>query len=54
MSGDVGRHQTLLGGKVDDGTPRENAGHCIGPNIISEAAPQTGSSVSSVDDYLSV
>ena len=30
---DVGRHQTLLGRKVDDGTPREHAGHCIGPNI---------------------
>ena len=30
---DVGRHSILLGRKIDDGTPREHAGHCIGPNI---------------------
>jgi len=38
---DVGRHQILLGRKIDDGTPREHTDDCIGPNIISEASPQT-------------
>jgi hypothetical protein len=31
--GDVGRHRTLLGGKVDDGTPPGARRSCIGPNI---------------------
>ena len=38
---DVGRHQILLGRMIDDGTPREDTDDRIGPNIISEAAPQT-------------
>ena len=38
---DVGRHQILLGRKIDDGTPREHTDDRIGPNIISEASPQT-------------
>jgi hypothetical protein len=38
---DVGRHAILLGRKIDDGTLQEHADHHIGPNIISEASPQT-------------
>jgi hypothetical protein len=38
---DVGRHQILLGRKIDDSTPREHTDDHIGPNIISEASPQT-------------
>ena len=39
---DVGRHSILLGGKIEDGTLHENVDARIGPNILSEAAPQTG------------
>jgi hypothetical protein len=39
---DVGHHTTLLGRKVDDGTPREYAGHDIGPNI---KRPRSGRAV---------
>ena len=38
---DVGRHQILLGRKIDDGTRQEHTDDGIGPNIISEASPQT-------------
>ena len=38
---DVGRHSILLGGTIDDGTLHERTDDHIGPNIISEASPQT-------------